>query len=576
MRGVSLGVAVVAVGLFFVGLGAAPFLDPPEGLHASITREMVRGGDWITLHLDGVRYFDKPPLFYWLMSAAFSVAGPTPFAARFWSALAGVGCAAVTAWLGVLLGGPRLGLLAGLMVATNLGMFLYARIVKPDLVFILCIVLAYAGFAVAYRGGGRVGLVVSYASLGLATMSKDILGAIGPLVVVGLFFWLTRERPLHAWLPWWGGGLAAAIALPWYLLVEARNRGFLWYTIVDNHLLNFLRQRMFPDEDVPLSALEFLVVTALAFLPWALALPWAFRRALARPWQGATARLWVLVALWPLVVIGFFTVSAFKLPHYGLPAFPALALLAARVWDESIDAAPGSVPPRALVTPVLVLFALAAAAFVAVWSGLLPIPTGALASLDVATRNMTSRGGPAVQSPLEPWMPILGKAALIFGAATVAMAVAAWRRSAALGVGVALATMVAFLPAIAGEGMAQFARARSARAVAEALAVRLRPGDLVAHEGPLENSGSVLLLLAEPVKVVNGLHSNLAFGATFPEARDIFWDSPRLQRAWSEPGRRFLVTSVPPQRSVVRTLPPGATHVLAQGGGRWLYSNVAD
>jgi hypothetical protein len=156
------------------------------------------------------------------------------------------------------------------------------------------------------------------------------------------------------------------------------------------------------------------------------------------------------------------------------------------------------------------------------------------------------------------------------------MAVAAWRRSAALGVGVALATMVAFLPAIAGEGMAQFARARSARAVAEALAARVRPGDLVAHEGPLENSGSLLLLLGEPVKVVNGLHSNLAFGATFPEARDVFWDSPRLQRAWSERGRRFLVTSVPPHRSVVRALPPSSTHVLVHGGGRWLYSNVQD
>ena len=199
-----------------------------------------------------------------------------------------------------------------------------------------------------------------------------------------------------------------------------------------------------------------------------------------------------------------------------------------------------------------------------------------MASVDVATRNVTSRGGTLLQSPLEPWMPILGQATAIFGAATVGMAVAVWRRSAALGVGVALATMVAFLPAIAGEGMAQFARTRSARAVSEALVARLRPGDLVAHEGPLENSGSVLLVVDAPVKVVNGLHSNLAFGATFPEARDVFWDSPRLQRAWSEPGRRFLVTSVPPNRSVVRALPAATTHMLVHGGGRWLYSNVRD
>ncbi|MBI2159704.1 MAG: glycosyltransferase family 39 protein, partial [Candidatus Rokubacteria bacterium] len=259
MRGVPLGVAVVAAGLYFVGLGTAPFIDPPEGFHAEVARQMEAGRGWITPRVNGVRYFDKPPLLYWLMSGSFAVAGPTPGAARFWSALAAVGVAAVTARLGVMLGGARVGLLAGLMVAANLGMFLFGRIAKPDLVFILWIVLAYAGFAIAYRGGGRGGLVLFYAGLGLAAISKDLVGALGPLVVVGLFFWLTRERPLGPWIPWWGVGIMAAVALPWYLAVEAGSRGFLWYTVVDNHILNFTRQRVFPDEDVPLGSVEFLV-----------------------------------------------------------------------------------------------------------------------------------------------------------------------------------------------------------------------------------------------------------------------------------------------------------------------------
>jgi len=59
----------------------------------------------------------------------------------------------------------RVALLAGLIVIANLGMYLYGRLVKPDMVFMLCIVLAYAGFAVAYKGAGRWGLVVFYASL---------------------------------------------------------------------------------------------------------------------------------------------------------------------------------------------------------------------------------------------------------------------------------------------------------------------------------------------------------------------------------------------------------------------------
>src|SRR3990172_1607867 len=285
------------MGLYFVGLGGGPFVDPPEGFHAGVAQSMRATGDVVAPRANGVRYFDKPPLLYWLMAGSFAAAGPTPLAARFWSALAAVGIAAVTARLGQVLGGARVGLLARLMVAANLGMYLYGRLVKPDMVFILCIVLAYAGFVLAYRGRGRAGLALFYAGLGLATLSKDILGAVGPLAVVALFFWLTRERPLGPWAPWWGVFLAAGLALPWYLLVETRNRGFLWYTIVDNHLLNFTRQRVFPDEDVPLGALEFLVVTLLAFLPWALALPWGFARAFRRPWEDARARLWLLFGL---------------------------------------------------------------------------------------------------------------------------------------------------------------------------------------------------------------------------------------------------------------------------------------
>ncbi len=392
MRGVPLGVALVAAGLYFLGLGAAPFIDPPEGFHAAVARTIAVTGDWVTMHVDGVRYFDKPPLLYWLMSAAFSVAGPIPAAARFWPAVAGVGCAAITAWIGARLGGPRLGLLAGLMVAANLGLFIYARLVKPDTLFIMFITLAFAGFAATYAKGGRGALALFYASLGVAALAKDVLGALGPLAVVALFLWLTRERPLSAWRPWWGVAILVAIALPWYLAVEWHNRGFLWYTIVDNHLLNVTRQRVFPDEDVPLGSLQFLGVTVMAFLPWALALPWAVARACRQPWENAQSRLWLLFALWPLALIAVFTLSPFKLPHYGLPAFPALALLAARVWDESIDAVPGSVQPRVLVVPILVLFVLVTSAFALAAANLLPVPEGALGNVDLATRNLAARG----------------------------------------------------------------------------------------------------------------------------------------------------------------------------------------
>ena len=272
-------------------------------------------------------------------------------------------------------------------------------------------------------------------------------------------------------------------------------------------------------------------------------------------------------------MISFFTVSPFRLPHYGLPAFPALALLAARAWDDCIEALPGAATPRALMVPVLVLFA-----GLALVSGLgaldrLPVTAAALQNFDVAARNLAARGQAAASPPLDAYVSQLVKSALVFAAATAAMAVAVWKRWPAAGVGVALAAMIAFLPT-AGEGMAQFARARSVRPITEALVRRLAPTDRVVHEGALENSASFLLALRRPVQVVEGLQSNLAFGATFPEARDVFWSATRLRQAWAGPERCFLVSTVEPSRSVAATLAP--LHPLAQGGGRWLYSNRED
>jgi 4-amino-4-deoxy-L-arabinose transferase-like glycosyltransferase len=559
--------------MYLLGLGAGPFLDPPEGFHAVIAQTIRDTGDWITLRADGVRYFDKPPLLYWLMAVSFQLAGPTETAARIWPALSAIGVAAVTGRIGMMLGGPRVGLLAGLFTTANLGVFVFGRQVKPDLPFILCIMLAYAGLIVAYRGGGRRGLVLFYGALGVAALTKDVLGAVGPLVVVALFLWLTRERPYSAWAPWWGIGILLAVALPWYLAMELRNDGFLWYTVVDNHLLNFTRQRVFPDEDVPLSGVQFLSVTVLAFLPWVLATPWALRRTLRPPWPDADSRLWALLGLWAVVVVGFFTASPFKLPHYGLPAFPALALLAARAWDDCIEALPGAATPRALMVPVLALFAALTLTFSLAALDRLPIPAGALQNVDVAARNMAARGQEAASLPMQAYMPILLKSAVIFGAATAAMSVAVWRRWPAAGVGVALAAMIAFLPT-AGEGMAQFARGRSVRPITEALVRRLAPTDRVVHEGALENSASLLLSLHRPVHVVDGLQSNLGFGATFADSREIFWSSTRLQQAWNGPARCFLVSTVDPSQSVAHTLTP--LHLLARANGRYLYSNHPD
>jgi 4-amino-4-deoxy-L-arabinose transferase-like glycosyltransferase len=570
---VLLGVAAVAVALFFLRLGGAPFLDPPEGIHAEIAWEMLRHGDWITPHLAGVPYFDKPPLLYWLMASSFAILGPTEWAARIWSALPAVAVAVLTARLGMLLGSARVGLLAGLMVAANLEVFLFGRMVKPDLLFVSLILLAIIAFARAYLGAGRRALWVFYGALGLAALAKDVLGVLGPLIAVALFFYLTRESDAWPrWVPWRGVALLLVVAVPWYALVEFRNRGFLWYTIVDNHVLAIARQRVFPDEDVPLSALEFVAVTAAGFFPWALALPWALWRVFRRPWDTAAARVWLLLGLWTVGVIGFFTLSPFKLPHYALPAFPAMALLVAKLWDEGIEGESDAPSLRWLLWPPLVGLAVIAVASVLTWRGVLALPSEAVSVADMASRNMAAQGQQASLDFLSQFRPLIGGMALVSGLGAAGIALSLWRRHPALGVGALLAAMLAFLP-ISVEGLTVFAKGRSVRPIAEAVRIRIAPGDVVAHEGAIENSASALLILDRPVKIVNGLQSNLSFGSTFQAARETFWDGRALAEAWRRPQRVFLITGVRPAKSVVKDFPPDQTHLLRAAGGRWLYSN---
>jgi 4-amino-4-deoxy-L-arabinose transferase-like glycosyltransferase len=576
VRLITLGVAAVASALYLVGLGSAPFLDPPEGFHSQIAWSMLQSGEWVTPHLDGVRYFDKPPLLYWLLSLSFAVFGPTPLAARLPTALAAIGCAGATARLGIALGGPRVGFLAGLMVAANLGMFLFGRLVKPDVLFVLCIVLGFAGFAAAYLGRTpRRGLALFYGGLALATISKDILGAVAPWLAIAILFFLTRERPLGPWCPAWGVGLFVLVALPWYAAMEWQNHGFLWYTFVDNHLLNLIRQRAFPDEDVPLGALEFLLVSVAAFLPWSLAAPWAVTRALRRPWTTAIDRLWALLAIWVILVVGFFTLSPFKLPHYALPAFPAMALLVARLLDAALSGEDGAPRVRAILIPVVALLAVAAVASALAWTGALRPLGVALGSVDLTTRNFAARGQAAPGDGLQVFRPLVATVALVLGAGAVGAGVALRRRRPEIALAVSLGAVLAFLP-IAGRGMGEFARTRSVAPITETLLLRLRPGDLVVHEGAIENSASMLLALGRPVYLVDAMLSNLAFGATFPEARAIVWDHARLREAWNGPQRVFLVSVAPRERSVVRGLPPDRVHRLEAADGRWLYSNRGD
>src|SRR5207247_948107 len=292
----------------------------------------------------------------------------------------------------------------------------------------------------------------------------------------------------------------------WWVFAERQTPGFVWYTLIDNHVLNVLRARRFPDEDVPLSAAQFLMVALLGASPWVLsagATLWSLVR--RRAWRDPRETPLVALALWALGVLVLTALSPFRLLHYGLPAYSAVALLAARGWE--------SYGGRRLVAAHAGVFAALALACALFWaSDGRHFLESVLRATDIATR-----------------------------------------KSAA-----AALSLVSAHRAVQGIGLE--------------LARRIRPDDLLVHEGALENSGALEWYTGHRPVIVDGRRSVLAFGALRPEARDLFWDAARLEKAWGGGSRVWVVSLRAPGASVVPRL-PGA-RLVAASGGRWLWVNA--
>ncbi len=561
------GLAAVAATLAVcAGLGRVPFDDPGEGMHAEIARELSASGQAFDLRLNGVRYVDKPPLLYWLISLSFSAFGQTEGAARLPSAVAGLAAIGATSWLGARLLGPSAGAAAGLALLTSVWFFVYARYVRPETLFVAALAWGFALVIVGLEAKRRVWVVGGLAAFGAAGLAKDPLGAVAPvLVLAGTMALCGRFRPVSRWLA--PGGVLAGVVLAfgWYLVVESRTPGFIWYTLVDNHLLNVMSARHFPDEDVPLGLFEFLSVAALGAAPWSVAgLAGIVDLVRRRAWRVASEWPWIALAAWVVAVVGITAASGFRLPHYGLPAYPALALLAVRAWWER--------PGRTLViihAAVLAFFAIGC--WVEIARGGEDFIDSVIGLTDVYTRK---EGAAGEISPLPPWasfLPLVRMTAVVFSAGALALGVAAVRGARRTALLVTLATMMALLPAVAA-GLSLTSAHRAVRGMAVAIRQRLLPGDRLVHEGPIENSGALEFYAGVRPIIVDGRRSVLGFGATFPDARDTFWDAARLRREWTGQGRLFLVAPRATS-SVVASLPPGRVHLILETGGRSLYVN---
>jgi 4-amino-4-deoxy-L-arabinose transferase-like glycosyltransferase len=160
--------------LFFSLLGQRPLWDIDEGMHAATSKDMVLSGDWVTPTLDGEPFFDKPPLFNWLVALSFLVFGFTELAARLPAALAGTACVLATYALGSRMFDRTVGLLGGVILASSLEFLLMSRVVVHDIVLALPVTVALLGFWLAFSSEQRRArhLLLFYLACGVAVLDK--------------------------------------------------------------------------------------------------------------------------------------------------------------------------------------------------------------------------------------------------------------------------------------------------------------------------------------------------------------------------------------------------------------------
>ena len=319
------------------GLGERALWDPDEGRYSEIPREMVVTGDYVTPRLNSVKYFEKPPLFYWAQASAIRVFGLNEWALRLWPALFAL-FGVVTVYIaGRQLFNRRTGLLAASVLATSLLYFYMGRAITLDMsvsVLLSAALLAFLAGTRAAPGPRRHGLMWTfYAFAALATLAKGLIGIVIPGMIIGTWILLLNNWRLlkEMYLPS-GLALFLIIAAPWHVLVAQANPEFLNFYFIHEHFLRFTTKIHRRYEPIWF----FLPVLLVGLLPWVAFLGQALRFNLPPSWPARQEhRETLFLSLWVVLVFAFFSISDSKLVPYILPIFPPLALLLGRYFDHA-------------------------------------------------------------------------------------------------------------------------------------------------------------------------------------------------------------------------------------------------
>ncbi|MBK5274432.1 MAG: phospholipid carrier-dependent glycosyltransferase [Desulfuromonadales bacterium] len=321
-------ILAVCLGIpFFQYLGGLPLMDPDEGRYAEIPREMLERGDLITPTLNYVKYFEKPPLLYWINAASLKLFGQNEFAARFPSALCGLLTVLATYIIARKLYSRRAALFSALILGTSAGFVLQSRIILTDMLLTFCLTAALGSFIVATCREGRRSKALPwylfYVFSALAVLAKGLIGMVFPAGIIFFYLLLSRRWRLLSEMRLASGLLLfLAVAAPWFVAVSLKNPEFARFFFIHEHFERFTSTVHGRNQPFWF----FVPVLLGTMLPWSFFIPGALVRAWRdRNHEEGRAGLYLLI--WIAVIFLFFSKSGSKLIPYILPIFPPLAML---------------------------------------------------------------------------------------------------------------------------------------------------------------------------------------------------------------------------------------------------------
>jgi 4-amino-4-deoxy-L-arabinose transferase-like glycosyltransferase len=576
---------IVAMVVFFGCIISPPALmDDVDAVHGQIARNMVQSGDWVIAHLDGVPYMEKAPLPYWLIAICYLLMGVHDWVARIPTALAAVLLCFVTARYGAWAFGRRAGFYAGLALATSIGLFLFTRILIPDVMLTLTIAVCFMAFQRAMHEDGeephprRWPALIGIA-LGVGVLLKGLLALVVPVGGVLVYLAITRQlfsretwrklRPVSTIL------IFLLIAAPWHVLATLRMppyfnfsmhsgpgeyHGFFWFYFFNEHLLRFLNLR-YPRDYNTVPRLAFWLLNLLWLFPWSAYLPAAARLNYKPVDRAGRTRL--LALCWAGFLMLFFTFSTTQ-EYYSMPIYPALALLLGCAMDKE----------GKLITfgsrAIAVFSTGAVAVIAAILFAVRHVPaTGDISSAlqqhpESYTLSLGHMGDLTLQSFAYLRAPLI-----LAGVAFLGGAAGGWLRGRRAFIALA-AMMVLFLHA-SRMALVVFDPYLSSRSIAEAL-LRAPSGQLIV-DGAYYPFSSVMFYSNKSALLLNGRVNNLEYGSYAPNSPPVFINDAAFIRLWSGTMRYYLVTDSSGLARLSALTGSARFHQIAESGGKFLFTN---